>query len=134
MYLQYLSIFWQILSQFQSNYIFILHVTFNLQAAGYSSWNRREGGCLSSCTKAELLTKPSMHTTQQQPKVKAKDWLGLTYFKNQDHATEELLKQQPMGSDSYRWISTAVGRIPMQVPFFIKKKPNKNTNKHKRLQ
>lgn len=102
------------------NYIFILHVNFKLPAAAYSSCNRSEGGCSSRHTKAELLTKPSMHTIQQQPKIKATDWLELAYFKNQDQATEQLLKQQPMGTDSYTFISTAVGRILMQVPLFAK--------------
>lgn len=61
-----------------------------------------------------------MHTTQQEPKAKATLCLGLTHFKSQDHTTEELLKQQPTGTGSYRFIS-AVGRIPMHVPLFVRK-------------
>lgn len=61
-----------------------------------------------------------MHRTQQQPKIKAIEWLELIYFKGQDHTTEELLKQQPMGTGSYGFIS-ALGRILMRVPLFVKK-------------
>lgn len=116
MYLQYLSIFTLPIS------ITLLYCmgTFKLPAAGYSSCNRSEGGCLSTCTNAELLTKPSAHTVQQQPKIKATHGLGLTYLKNQDQAAEELLKQQTMGIGSHRFISAA-GSIPMQVPLFVKK-------------
>lgn len=61
-----------------------------------------------------------MHTREQQLKRKATDWLRLTYFKDQGQATEELLKQQPMGIGNYRFTS-AVGRIPMHVPLFVKR-------------
>lgn len=91
---------------------------FKFPAAGYSSCNRSEGGCLSSCTNAELFTKPSVHTVQQQPKIKATHGLGLICFKNEDQAAEKPLEQQTMGIGSHRF-ATAAGSMPMQVPLFV---------------